>query len=97
MKTVFYLEETADKCVAFLLTSLISRRLKVETLQETCAAISAQKSKSPSLKCPMHKSNEILNMESFLGGFHLDLLVFPFVYQFSSRIEVLVNSSFEND
>ena len=32
-----------------------------------------------------------------LGGFHLHLLVFPFVYQFNSRIGVLVKSSFEND
>ena len=31
------------------------------------------------------------------GGFHLHLLVFPFVYQFNSRIGVLVNSSFAND
>ena len=30
------------------------------------------------------------------GGFHLHLLVFPFVYQFNSRIGVLVNSSFAN-
>ena len=30
-------------------------------------------------------------------GFHLQLLVFPFIYQFNSRIEVLVNSSFAND
>ena len=33
----------------------------------------------------------------YLGGFHLHLLVFPFVYQFNSRIEVLVHSSFVND
>ena len=32
-----------------------------------------------------------------LGGFHLQLLVFPFVYQFNFRIGVLVNSSFAND
>ena len=32
-----------------------------------------------------------------LGGFHLHLLVFPFVYQFNSRIGVLVHSSFAND
>ena len=32
-----------------------------------------------------------------LGGFHLHLLVFPLVYQFNSRIGVLVNSSFAND
>ena len=31
------------------------------------------------------------------GGFHLHLLVFPFVYQFNSRIGVLVHSSFAND
>ena len=31
------------------------------------------------------------------GGFHLHLLVFPFVYQFNFRIGVLVNSSFAND
>ena len=31
------------------------------------------------------------------GGFHLHLLVFPFVYQFNSRIGVLVSSSFAND
>ena len=32
-----------------------------------------------------------------LGGFHLYLLVFPFVYQFYSIIEALVSSSFAND
>ena len=31
------------------------------------------------------------------GGFHLHLLVFPFIYQFHCRIEALVCSSFEND
>ena len=31
------------------------------------------------------------------GGFHLHLLVFPFVYQFNSRIGVIVYSSFAND
>jgi hypothetical protein len=31
------------------------------------------------------------------GGFHLHLLVFPFVNQFNSRIGVLVHSSFAND
>ena len=30
-------------------------------------------------------------------GFHLHLLVFSFIYQFNSRIGVLVNSSFAND
>ena len=34
---------------------------------------------------------------SHLSGFHLHLLVFPFVYQFNSRIGVLVKSSFGND
>ena len=34
---------------------------------------------------------------TYNGGFHLHLLVFPFVYQFNSRIGVLVNSSFAND
>jgi hypothetical protein len=33
----------------------------------------------------------------FFGGFHLHLLVFPLVYQFNSRLEALVCSSFEND
>ena len=33
----------------------------------------------------------------FFGGFHLYLLVFPFVYQFYSIIEALVSSSFAND
>ena len=33
----------------------------------------------------------------YKGGFHLYLLVFPFVYQFNSRIGVLVKSSFAND
>ena len=32
-----------------------------------------------------------------LGGFHLHLLVFPFVYQFSSIIVALVHLSFAND
>ena len=32
-----------------------------------------------------------------VGGFHLYLLVFPFIYQFYSRIEALVSSSFAND
>ena len=31
------------------------------------------------------------------GGFHLHLLVFPFVYHFNSRIAALVYSSFAND
>ena len=31
------------------------------------------------------------------GGFHLHLLVFPFVYQFNSRIGGLDHSSFAND
>ena len=31
------------------------------------------------------------------GGFHLHLLFFSFVYQFNSRIGVLVHSSFAND
>ena len=31
------------------------------------------------------------------GGFHLYLLVFPFIYHFYSRIEALVSSSFAND
>ena len=30
------------------------------------------------------------------GGFHLHLLVFPFVYQFNSRIVAVVCSSFAN-
>ena len=30
-------------------------------------------------------------------GFHLRLLVFPFIYQFNSRIGVLVKSSFANE
>ena len=34
---------------------------------------------------------------SSLGGFHLHLLVFPFVYQFNSRIGILDHSSFAND
>ena len=32
-----------------------------------------------------------------IGGFHLHLLVFPIVYQFSLRIGVLDHSSFAND
>ena len=32
-----------------------------------------------------------------IGGFHQHLLVFSFVYQFYSRIEALVKSSFPND
>ena len=35
--------------------------------------------------------------EDAQGGFHLHLLVFPFVYQFNSRIGVLVHTSFAND
>ena len=38
-----------------------------------------------------------VDVEGCLGGFHLHLLVFPFVYQFNSRIGVLVHSSFAND
>ena len=40
--------------------------------------------------------NCLLN-EWILGGFHLHLLVFPFVYQFHFRMEALVCSSFTND
>ena len=36
-------------------------------------------------------------LASYYGGFHLYLLVFPFVYQFYSIIEALVSSSFAND
>ena len=32
-----------------------------------------------------------------LGRFHLHLLLFPFIYQFNSRLEALVCSSFAND
>ena len=40
----------------------------------------------------------MLSIQQFyLGGFHLYLLVFPFVYQFYSIIEALVSSSFAND
>ena len=39
------------------------------------------------------ESGEVPSMHN-QGGFHLQLLVFPFVYQFNSRIGVLVNSSF---
>ena len=35
--------------------------------------------------------------EEEYGGFHLHLLVFPFVCQFNSRIGVLVHSSFSNE
>ena len=35
--------------------------------------------------------------QKIFGGFHLYLLVFPFVYQFYSIIEALVSSSFAND
>ena len=47
---------------------------------------------------------EIFNLAQFLpliggfqGGFHLYLLVFPFVYQFNSRIVDLVRSSCANE
>ena len=36
-------------------------------------------------------------VEVEIGGFHLHLLVFPFIHQFNSRIGVLVHSSFAND
>ena len=39
------------------------------------------------------KSEELI----VYGGFHLHLLVFPFVYQFNSSIGVLFHSSFAND
>ena len=32
-----------------------------------------------------------------LSGFHLQLLLFPFIYPFNSRIRVLVQSSFANE
>ena len=35
--------------------------------------------------------------KSGLGGFHLHLLMFPFVYQFNTKIKVLVRSSFANE
>ena len=38
-----------------------------------------------------------LDRHVFYGGFHLHLLVFPFIYQFNSRIGIVVNSSFAND
>ena len=51
----------------------------------------------------MPRSNRLSNGRAMpgiplvLGGFHLHLLVFPFAYQFNSRIGVLVKSSFAND
>ena len=33
----------------------------------------------------------------YIGGFHLHILVFPFIYKFNSRIGVLVYSSFATD
>ena len=36
-------------------------------------------------------------LQNHLGGFHLHLLGFPFVYQFNSRKGVLFHSSFAND
>ena len=39
----------------------------------------------------------IFDAEWYIGGFNLHLLVFPFVYQFNSRIWFLVHSSFVND
>ena len=35
--------------------------------------------------------------EGYKGGFHLNLLIFPFFYQFNFRKGVLVHSSFPND
>ena len=45
---------------------------------------------------PNMYSRMVCNQEQFLVGqclvgFHLQLLVFPFVYQFNSRIEALVH------
>ena len=40
---------------------------------------------------------KIYGLQIKKGGFHLQLLVFPFVYQFNSRIWVIVHSSFAND
>ena len=42
-------------------------------------------------------SNQKILNGVYYGGFHLHLLVFPFVYQFNSRLEALVCSSFAND
>ena len=33
----------------------------------------------------------------YVGGFYLYFLLFPFIYQFNSRIGFLLCSSFEND
>ena len=43
------------------------------------------------------KSDPLKLVIFHLGGFHLHLLVFPFVYLFDSRIVALVYSSFAND
>ena len=43
------------------------------------------------------QANWILVSDMYCGGFHLHLLVFPFIYQFNSRIVALVCSSFANN
>ena len=43
------------------------------------------------------KLEDMYSTKIDLWGFHLYLLVFPFVYQFYSIIEALVSSSFAND
>ena len=48
-------------------------------------------------KPPIFKKESWKFQGLVLGGFHLYLLVFPFVYQFYSIIEALVSSSFAND
>ena len=37
------------------------------------------------------------NKYCVMRGFHLHILIFPFVYQFNSRIGILVHSSLAND
>ena len=80
---------------AFDLFNIITCHSFLDHQLQTFLAINAEYSRKKS-KTDMTLDNRKL-LKPDLGGFHLHLFVFPFVYQFNSRIGVLVKSSFAND
>ena len=65
---------------------MISKNIKIRaSKQESKTQLKYQLQFRPRLLLAVH--------HIYLGGFHLHIFVFPFVYQFHSRIEVLVSSS----
>ena len=79
----------------FTLAFLKIRQKMNDLLQNTCFSIHHQQCKLPSAhSCWNDLKNMAFQVLNGIGGFHLHILVFPFVYQFNSRIVALVYSSF---